>query len=251
MPIKSLGHPELGTLRAHEPAGPGFAGHLCAVSRSSQVTELSALPARAYALTGMATGDLEGRGSADMSGLALSRTPWEPPDRLIVRVAGPSANGRRERHFVRPRWRIGEVTDCGRCGPSAATRPSCRRISAVTAGHPLPAQPACAPEARSGLRRRRTRRPRSGRGRARARPRWAGTRPARYPGSPGGQAAGWPDGPADDAGAGQLGRGSCRGPWSVPRMLVTGADGRSAIWWTSDVGVPLFMIIRLWSLGCC
>jgi hypothetical protein len=61
----------------------------------------------------------------------------------------------------------------------------------------------------------------------------------------------WPDGPADDAGAGQLGRGSCRGPWSVPRVLVTGADGRSAIWWTSDVGVPLFMIIRLWSLGCC
>lgn len=46
MPIKSLDHPELGILRAHEPVGLGFAGHPCAVSRASQVTELSVLPAR-------------------------------------------------------------------------------------------------------------------------------------------------------------------------------------------------------------
>jgi len=41
MSIKSLDYPELGILRAHEPTGPGFARHPCAVSRSSQVTASS------------------------------------------------------------------------------------------------------------------------------------------------------------------------------------------------------------------
>jgi hypothetical protein len=124
--------------------GPGTDINLHVFTAGAAEIDVRCQRACSY-LTGIATGDLEGRGSADMSGLALSRTP-AGSGRSPNSARGWSADQCSSRtSFVRPRWRIGEVTDCGRCRPPAATWPSCWRISAVTAGHPLSARPGTGP----------------------------------------------------------------------------------------------------------